>query len=245
MYNFYQEKIDVENPFDMLANPKYYSINPYGRKVGIVVDMQNDIIPIIRTTTIYPSPPLKFDSIHFEIINKIQNLCPFAKLHFNNAMMEIYTNNYKTMSYHTDQALDLQEKSYICIFSCYKNPNAKNIRKLYVKNKITNESCEYNFYNNSFLLFSTETNKNHVHKIILNNTSDNSEWIGITFRLSKTFIKFDEKNIPRFLNNQILRIANEEEIQQFRQYKNLENITVDFIYPEIDFSISPSDLMKI
>ena len=50
-------------------------------------------------------------------------------------MIEIYDSKYCKMGFHTDQSLDLQENSYIGIFSCYNDPTTKDLRKLKVKNK--------------------------------------------------------------------------------------------------------------
>ena len=62
-----------------------------------------------------------------------------------------------TMKYHSDQALDLADNSYICIFSCYDNPI--NLRTLRIKNKLTVspnlEMCINNiFFLNIFFLLS-------------------------------------------------------------------------------------------
>ena len=78
----------------------------------------------------------------------------------------------------------------------------------------------------------------------INNKNDTSNiWLGLTFRLSKTYIYFNNE-LPYFVSNdKELRLANEVETKQFYKYKGLENTTL-FSYPEISYSISISDLLN-
>lgn len=165
------------------------------------MDNRNELIPIVRTTSPYTSPAQSFKEIHCEIINKIKEIIPNIEL--NNAMIEIYNCEYKTMKYHSDQSLDLAEDSYICIFSCYSNPESKSLRKLKIKEKGSDVESEIILKHNSVVIFSTE------------------------------------------LNNKVLRIANPEEKREFMKMKGMENQLTDFTYPDIDFTVSPSDLMKV
>ena len=130
------------------------------------------------------------------------------------------------MGFHSDQALDLADNSYIAIYSCYEKQdiyvNLSNLRKLVLKNKKTSELSEIMMEPNSVIIFSTEFNKQYLHKIILENntntntnTNNNNRWFGITFRLSKTFIQHIN-GMPVFHGtNNILKIANDEEIKNF------------------------------
>lgn len=169
---------------------------------------------------------------------------------FNNALIEIYDSNYCKMGFHTDQSLDLEENSCICLFSCYKNVpnNIGDVRKLEIKNKITNKYSKVLLEHNSAILFSTSNNHNHLHKIILNsnklNTLEN-RWLGITFRLSKTYINFVNEIPYIHPTNKILKIANNEEKKNFMKYKGNENSNCEYTYPEINYTISISDTMKI
>ena len=108
---------------------------------------------------------------------------------------------------------------------------------------------------NSIILFSTASNHKHLHKIILEhqNKNDNldktrnsdNRWLGITFRLSKIFIKFKNK-IPYIQStNNILRIATDLERKEFYKHKGTENSSNEYKYPEIDYTISKNDLMSI
>jgi hypothetical protein len=164
---------------------------------------------------------------------------------FNNAMIEIYNCDYKTMKYHSDQSLDLETDSFICLFSCYSNSQTTNLRKLKIKEKGSEIENEIILKHNSIVMFSTNTNKKYVHKIVLESHSkDDTQWLGLTLRKSKTLIKFIDE-IPYFENNTILRFGNDDERREFMKMKGMENQLSDFTYPDINFTISPSDLMKV
>ena len=229
--------------FQMLSSCKFEDIC-IGRSGAILVNDENNI-PIVRTTTIYKTAPQIFQSIHYNIINKIQKIvCGFAS---NNILVELYDNKYTKMKYHSDQALDLVDNSFICLLSCYSNPSA-NLRKLKIMNKHTKTRSDIQLDNNSIVIFDTKTNKEYIHSIELskdiNNKNDTSNiWLGLTFRLSKTYIYFNNE-LPYFVSNdKELRLANEVETKQFYKYKGLENTTL-FSYPEISYSISISDLLN-
>lgn len=211
-----------------------------GGRVGTVItDPQDGNIPIVRTTTIYEKPAQKFQPIHREIIDKIKSFNPAIR--FNNALVEIYDSSYRTMGYHSDQALDLAEDSYIGIFSCY--DNLDNIRTLKIKNKTTGECSNMTMDQNSVILFSYNMNSEHLHKIILEKPKDDSKWFGITFRLSKTFVHFINK-IPT-ISSGPFRLATEDEKREFYKFRSAENRSLQYTYPQIDYTISPSDLLPI
>jgi hypothetical protein len=239
--------IDIDlNLFDELSNSSNFEDICKGRKGAILVNYKNELVPIVRTTTIYNNPAQKFLQIHYDIMDKIGKRFK-ENIRFNNALIEIYDSSYRKMNFHTDQSLDLEDDSYICLFSCYENQsnNQADIRKLKIMNKVTKESSDILLENNSAVLFSTSTNHKHLHKIILESNTSKNKWLGITFRLSKTFIKFID-NVPYFnLSNKILSIANINEKKEFMKYKGNENINIEYIYPEILYTISKSDLMPI
>jgi hypothetical protein len=235
------EKFIIDNNIsfeDLLKSADFEEITK-GRKGTTIVGNSN-FIPLVRTTTKYEKRPTKFTEQHYEIIQSIRNKTKNNNLQFNNALIEIYDNTYCSMGYHSDQAQDLEDDSYICLFSIYDKPT--DLRKLEIKNKITSEKSNIILDNNSIILFSVETNKKYLHRIILDKFTDNNLWLGITFRMSKTFIYFINE-IPFFSkNNKELRLANEIEKKQFYKYRSLENTTTDFIYPELDYTISKGDL---
>ena len=155
------------------------------------------------------------------------------------------------MNYHSDQCLDLDSNSYIGLFSCYENPNQlteKNLRKLIVKDKVSNDEFEISLTHNSVVLFSLETNTKFLHKIILEAlpnpkslTMDN-KWLGITFRKSKTFIQFKD-NIPYFPNGELFELANDEQQSEFYKLRGQENYNLNFVYPKLTYTLSMGDTL--
>lgn len=242
--------------FNDFANATNFENVINGPKGAVICDIHNNTIPLIRTTTKYINPSQSFKNIHYELVSHIKTLTnyTFENVSFNNALVEIYNNEYKSMRYHTDQSIDLQDNSYICLFSMYDNQNGNNMRSLIVKNKLTNIEEEIKLEHNSLVIFSTEVNKNFLHKILLKNTHKTNihkQWLGITLRLSKTFITFINE-IPYFvnINNHNVEIvhhlylANDEEKKDFIKYKSFENKLTNFTYPLIFYTINPSDLIR-
>jgi len=235
---FVKKILSTKNQFQKLSKNVIFENVGYDRKGTTLVMNKNDLIPIVRTTTKYDRPFGKFNKAHINIIKEIQKY--FPKLQFNNGLIEIYGDKYKKMRYHSDQALDLVNDSYICLFSCYDGNFGSRI--LRTKNKIDDTIEDFVLDNNSIILFSTETNKLFLHKIILKEFC-NPKWLGFTLRLSKTFVKFiNEKTY--FTNGKELNLANNDEKKQFYKYRRQENKTIDFVYPNINFTISKNDLLK-
>jgi len=74
------------------------------------------------------------------------------------------------MGFHSDQALDLETNSWICICSIYSNPElTSSIRKLIDRSKLTDVLQVYELTHISIIMFDTNTNVTHIHKIILSN----------------------------------------------------------------------------
>jgi hypothetical protein len=254
------------NIFNELANQTLFEPITTGRDGANIMNMymsnENLFVPIVRTTTKYKNPNQHFTKLHYDIIDQIQSQLIHLKINhnchttFNNALIEIYDNKYTTMGYHSDQSLDLCDNSYIAIFSCYKFLNSSNnLRKLIIKNKSTNELREILLEHNSVLIFSAETNKKYLHKIILDNTNsdtksnnENQNWLGITFRLSKTNICFDSsKNLVCLENNSEIKLASESNEKEFYKMRGLENKLTDFSYPPANtilYTISMGDLIR-
>jgi hypothetical protein len=134
---------------------------------------------------------------------------------------------------------------YICIYSCYNNPLTTDIRRLIVKNKVTQTCTEIALDHNSVVLFSLDTNRKHQHKIVLQSSSSDDQWLGITFRKAKVFIHFINE-IPYFShNNTRLTLAYKEQRTDFYKCRRLENANTDYVYPEITYTISPSDCLQL
>lgn len=255
---------DIENPFDELSKSIFFDTITYGRKGANLVDYKNNLMPLVRTTTKYNNANQKFLPVHYEIMDKIKNVTKIDNLEFNNALIEIYNYSYRDMKFHSDQALDLEEDSYICLYSCYNysksnsssdslslkdncdNPSTKDLRILRTKNKIIDEGKDIVLDHNSIIIFSTNTNYTNLHKIILESCSNKSdEWLGITFRKSKTFIVFNNE-LPYFYPKNIpLTLANEDQNKEFYKYRSLENSIAGYIYPEILYTINTGDLKPI
>jgi hypothetical protein len=248
---FTKQILDIKsNLFDELLRVTEFEDICDGRMGAVLVDSMDGMIPIVRTTTAYNKPSQPFVKPVYEIIDSIKS--KFGNINFesNNAMIEVYGSKYRKMGFHTDQSLDLRQDSNICIFSCYENgsDDSDDLRKLKIKNKTTGELTERLMENGSVIIFDTSTNHEHLHKIVLESNKSNkskNRWLGITFRLSGTFIKFVD-TVPRFNHtNEILRIATDDEMKEFRKYKGIENSDTNYVYPAIDYTVSPSDCMIV
>lgn len=240
-----------------------------GRKGSVLVKMDNKGIPIVRTTSVYKNPVQIFTDVHLTIMDRIKEVVPDSD--FNNALIEIYDSRYKSMAFHSDQALDLNDESYIVLYSCYERGSGDSKdpkdsitsypyqRKLITRKKTETDQEEILLDHDSFVVFSTDTNRKYTHKIILGeehkNTAPTEEnrWLGITFRLSKTFVKFFDNvpNVPYvpYIADQSgqyteLTHATHEEKKEYYKHRSLENKSI-YRYPFIYFSISPSDFMNI
>lgn len=195
---------------------------------------------LVRTTTCYKQPPQPMLPFHQRLAQQIQQAWQLP-CGFNNALVELYDDSYKKMSFHTDQAQDLATASYIAIFSSYSNGVAS--RKLVVKHKLTGQETTLLMQHNSVILFSLDTNRQHLHKILLQQPSG-AQWLGITLRLAKTFIEFNQ-GVPYFAGtHQQLKLATEEERRQLYRYKSLENKEINFEYPELYYTLSEGDLSR-
>lgn len=227
---FTSRSLAVERTLSDLIESVHFEDITAGRKGAILSSDSN----IVRTTTRYDLPVQSFQPIHYQLMREIG-------FDYNNALIETYSNEYRSMGYHSDQALDLSEDSSICLYTCYSNPETKDLRRLRVKNKVTLEQSDITLHHNSIVTFSLRTNREYLHKIILENSSSDDTWLGITFRKSKTFVTFINE-LP-FIDGKRLVIADEERRKEFYKLRSLENSSVDFIYPEVTYTISPGDMM--
>ncbi len=242
-----------DNLFEILSNSVEFKKTGKGRLGNHLVDVTEKGIPIVRTTTEYDIAAGNFLKKHHTIISEINNQIQesdlnLPELFFNNALIEVYESKYKKMKYHSDQSLDLDSESYIALFSCYENPeklNENTFRKLKIKDKITEEESEIVLSHNSVVLFSTLTNKQFYHKIVLETMSNNEEnkWLGITFRKSKTFITI-KNDTAYFENGELLQLATEQEKRSFFMLRGEENRSLNFMYPTLKYTISKGDLIQ-
>ncbi|MEO3803102.1 alpha-ketoglutarate-dependent dioxygenase AlkB [Nonomuraea sp. B1E8] len=211
--------------------------------VLVKVDETGDV-PLVRTTTRYGAPAQRFRAVHEWLAQRIQEgAAPAAG--FNNALIEIYTNAYTTMGSHSDQAIDLADESFIAVFSCYEHPEVNPPRKLIVESKESGgENVEIPLTHNSAVVFSVDMNRRHRHKIVLDKPSHPAEnrWLGVTFRTSKTFVRFRDGQ-TYFPDGARLTPADDEQRREFYQLRRRENQETDFTYPMLTYTISESDLM--
>ncbi|UGT56286.1 hypothetical protein [Nocardia asteroides] len=200
-------------------------------------------VPLVRTTTRYRHPAQRFRPVHDELAQRIQTLAglPVA---FDNALLEIYTNDYATMGSHCDQALDLADESFIAVFSCYREPVAMPPRKLVVAPKGSGETVEIPLAHHSAVVFTVATNRLLEHKIVLDAPAGAApnEWLGVTFRTSKTHLRFHD-GPPYLPGGERLTVADEEQRQEFYRLRRRENKETDFTYPPLTYTVSDSDLL--
>jgi len=226
-------------PFEaLLASARLEELGK-GRRGAVLVRIDDDgAMPLVRTTTQYRTPVQPFLALHERIAHEIHGSLP----RFNNALIEHYTNAYSTMKRHSDQALDLADESSIAIYSCYRDPERPS-RRLVIKSKEpTGGSFEIPLAHGSVVMFSLATNRRFTHTIALCERAPANDWLGLTFRTSKTFVRMIDGK-PHFANGAPLTLANEDQRREFFQLRRRENEETSFAYPVIEFTISEGDLM--
>ncbi|MFD9723596.1 hypothetical protein [Streptomyces sp. NPDC059072] len=234
-----------ENFFEELSASTRWEDVGKGRR-GAVLTRVDEAggVPLVRTTSRYAGPAQRFRAVHERLARQVQERAALP-VGFNNALVESYTNAYRTMGGHCDQALDLADDSFIAVFSCYRNPEAGPRRKLIFESKETGgERFEIPLAHHGIVAFSVASNRRLRHKIVLDEptgTPDNP-WLGVTFRTSKTLVRFHEGHAylpqgPR------LAAADDEQAKEFYRLRRLENTETDFSYPPLTHTISESDLM--
>ncbi|MFB6872535.1 alpha-ketoglutarate-dependent dioxygenase AlkB [Streptomyces sp. NPDC056323] len=234
-----------ENLFTELSASARWEDLGKGRR-GAVLTKVDDAggVPLVRTTTRYGSPTQRFRAVHERLARQIQERAELS-VGFNNALIESYTNAYKTMGSHSDQALDLADESFIAVFSCYQHPEAGPPRRLIFESKGPDgEKFEIPLAHNSVVAFSVESNRRLKHRIVLDapaQTADN-QWLGVTFRTSKTLVRFRDghAHLPQGTR---LMPADDEQRREFYQLRRRENNETDFAYPLLTYTISESDLL--
>lgn len=98
------------------------------------------------------------------------------------------------------------------------------------------------------MLFSVVNNNKFLHKIVLDAAPNSkplaadNKWLGITFRTSKTYIQF-ESSLPYFSNGKLLGLANKEQETEFYKLRGEENRSLDFVYPELGYTVNAGDMM--
>jgi len=229
------------NLFEQLRQACIFEALSDNRQGAILVchNVEEQLIPIVRTTTRHKLQSQPFADIHHHLVRDVRSVTGIQSLDFNNAMAEIYDPTYIKMSYHTDQALDLAVDSWICLFSCYEDPNEPFPRKLVVKDKESQAVSEHTLDHGSCILFSASDNAGNLHKIVAGKDRSRGRWLGVTFRLSRTFVKEDVEGRFWFADSlKELTMATETEKREMYRLKKLENASVRFAYPEITYTLS-------
>ncbi len=216
-----------------------------GRQGAVLARIEEaEGVPLVRTTTQYSSPTQRFRAVHERLAQLIQERTAIP-VGFNNALIESYTNVYRTMGSHSDQALDLADESYIAVFSCYRHPGASPPRKLVFESKGSGvDTFEIPLTHNSVVAFSVDSNRRFKHKIVLDTPVPEADnpWLGVTFRTSKTFVRF--RNGRAYLpQGARLTSADDEQRREFYRLRRRENNETDFIYPPLTYTVSESDLL--
>lgn len=252
---FHIFNIDMPDAFNRLFNSALFEDVIKGRRGAILTkacQIGLDIkVPIVRTTTKYDKPAQQFRTIHDLLVMAICNATSCGhQLNFNNALIEVYDDTYKTMKYHSDQAQDLDPDSDIAIYTCYEHPDMAPNRKLVIQSK--DDMCpiqEITLRTNSVVLFSAKTNQQYRHKIVLDNTvkSPGNRWLGITMRKSRTILTFSpcSNSTPSLPDGRKLHLATSDDAREYYQMRARENRGTDGVYPDLDYTISPGDLIVV
>jgi hypothetical protein len=222
----------------LLASARFEELGK-GRRGTVLVDVDEaGAIPIVRTTTQYRAPAQPFLEIHRRLAQAIR---PPDAPPFNNALIEHYTTAYSTMKRHSDQALDLADASSIAIYSCYRDPHRPSRRLIVKAKELEGATFEVPLAHGSVVAFSLDTNRRFTHTIALAPRAADNDWLGLTFRTSKTFVRVVDGQ-PCFANGTRLTLADEDQRRGFFQMRRRENEEMTFVYPAITYTISESDL---
>ncbi|MFF4366279.1 hypothetical protein [Streptomyces sp. NPDC001594] len=217
-----------------------------GRRGAVLVRVDAEGgVPLVRTTTRYGSPAQRFRAVHERLAGRVRERAGLTA-GFDNALVERYTNAYKTMGSHCDQALDLADGSHIAVFSCYRRGGEGPPRKLVFERKGApdGERFEVPLVHNGVVVFSVASNRRLRHRIVLDAPvpAEDDEWLGVTFRTSKTRVRFrdGEAYLP---GGERLTEADEEQSREFYRLRRRENQETDFVYPHLAYTVSESDLL--
>ena len=211
-----------------------------GRRGAVIVKAGPNGIPIVRTTTSYRASAQLFRPIHAELARTISESGSLPAT-FNNALVEHYTNAYTTMKRHSDQAQDLADASFIAVYSCYREPELPS-RRLIVQPKGAGARFEVPLDHGSVVVFSLDTNRLFTHAITLRTSAPQNDWFGITFRTSKTLLRFVDGR-PTLPSGVHLTLASEDQRRELFQLRRRENEEPGFVYPSLSYTLSESDLV--
>ncbi|WP_046779383.1 hypothetical protein [Streptomyces yangpuensis] len=230
-----------QNLFAELSASVHWEDVGKGRRGATLTRIDEHGTPLVRTTTRYVNPTQRFRAVHERLARQIQEHAALP-VGFNNALVESYTNAYRTMGSHCDQALDLADDSFIAVFSCYQHPEAGPPRKLVFESKESDAAFEFPLAHHSVVMFSVDSNRRLRHRIVLDAPAAENQWLGVTFRTSKTFLRFRDGHayLPQGAR---LTSADDEQSREFYRLRRRENQETDFRYPPLTYTVSESDLL--
>lgn len=237
-----------ENLFAELSASAHFEDLGKGRRGATLTRVdESGGVPLVRTTTRYDTPTQPFRSVHERLAERVR-ACAGIPVGFNNALIETYTDAYRKMGSHSDQALDLSDGSSIALFSCYRSPEASPPRKLVFESKAKGhggETYEIALTHNSVVAFSVASNRRFRHRIVLDappaTRTDDNAWLGVTFRTSKTILRFRDGD-PYLPQGHRLTSADDEQRREFYTLRRRENEETAFTYPALTYTVSESDL---
>jgi hypothetical protein len=217
-----------------------------GREGAIVVAMPaTGAVPLVRSMTAYDSPAQVMGPALQHLTAIVAPMLGAAASAFNNVMVERYQSPYRTMGPHTDQALDLADASWICIFTCYNKPDTEDVRTLVCTDKATGDRADIPLRHNSCVAFSVEENRRMRHQIVARGKPDpHTTWLGVTMRTSKRALVFADGR-PYLHEGVPLVLADESQRRAAFALRRRENLEREFEYAHnaVHFTVSPSDLM--
>lgn len=233
-------RLSAAPPFEeLLASVRFDEVTK-GRRGAVLIKADASGVPIVRTTTSYRAPAQLFRPIHDGLAQQISARGSLSQP-FNNALVEHYTNAYSTMKRHSDQAQDLADGSWIAVYSCYRDPERPS-RRLMVQPKESGAGFEVPLDHGSVVVFSLASNRRFTHAISLRATAPDNEWLGITFRTSKTRLRFVDGQ-PTLPSSARLTLASEDQRRELFQMRRRENQELSFEYPSLSYTLSESDLL--
>jgi len=244
-----QEKKEEGNLFkDLLRSVQWEQLGKGRQGTVLVRPDEKRGVPLVRTTAKFAAPAHSFQPVHEHLAQRIKAKGSLIS-DFNNALIENYTDDYRTMGFHSDMALDLEEGTSIALYSCYEHPERGPPRLLVIQPKNPRDAgcgreVEIPLVHNSVVTFSVDTNRRFRHKIVLpEGEHAENQWLGVTFRTSKTFVRYRDGEVLFEDGKQLEVLSRADDRRAFYKMRGRENKETEFTYPESSSTISKSDLM--
>ena len=244
-------EVDSSDMFTSLRDGVAFESVCTGRKGAVLLAHTPDgSAPMVRSTTKYERAHQRFRSAHAGLSSDIALAFAMPSLVFNNALVEEYTWQYRTMGMHCDQALDLVDDSFICLFSCYSNPEDPDcdVRQLVIRDKVSSKELIVQLAHCSAVLFSVADNARFVHQIVptvRECCGRSTTWLGVTFRCSKRAVMYVGGKAYLETGRELLLLRTRALAVEFYKQRRLENgALAKFEYDKEaeHVTVSPSDM---